>query len=536
MAAPIFKLVGEIFVKNDDANKNIDSTGKKAEGLGDKLSKGIGTAAKWGAGIATAAGGAATALIGTASAAADSADAIQKGAQKMGMSYDNYQKLSYALDRSGASIDNLSKGMKNITKDISEVANGNDKARETYDKLGISLYNVDGSMRSAEEVMNDSLLALADMTDETERNVLAQELLGNGYTELIPFLESGSEGIKELTQSAEDLGLVMSDDAVDAGAAFGDAMADVKDSLATVVTGIGVGLMPAITDAFNWVKSHIPEIQNFMQGLFAFLQTFVQGVVSGVQWLWSMIEPYIPIIIEKVQALVNGLMSFWNDKLWPMLKAIIGFVSEVLWPSIKLVLDKVMPYVSILIDSIEEAIGGLKKVLGGIIDFITGVFTGDWKKAWQAVSDIFDGIAQGLKAIFKAPINWIIQGINDFIGFLNTLTIPDWVPGVGGLGFHLDTIPLLAKGGQIIRGGDAIVGEDGAELVNLPAGATVTPLNENNNAFTEVNKKLDALIALLSQKTAPMGVYINGSALVGEIVEDMDLALGRYATANSRGV
>jgi len=85
-------------------------------------------------------------------------------------------------------------------------------------------------------------------------------------------------------------------------------------------------------------------------------------------------------------------------------------------------------------------------VLKGIIDFIKNVFTGNWKGAWQSIKDIFSNIVSGLANIFKAPINAIIDGINGFLGGLSKIKIPDWVPGVGGKGFSLPTIPRLKVG------------------------------------------------------------------------------------------
>jgi len=98
---------------------------------------------------------------------------------------------------------------------------------------------------------------------------------------------------------------------------------------------------------------------------------------------------------------------------------------------------------------VSDIWNGIKGIFSGIIKFVTGVFTGDWKKAWQGVSDIFSSIASGFTNIFKKPINAIIDGINSFIGGLNRIKIPDWVPGVGGKGFYISKIPRLAEGGYV---------------------------------------------------------------------------------------
>ena len=114
---------------------------------------------------------------------------------------------------------------------------------------------------------------------------------------------------------------------------------------------------------------------------------------------------------------------------------------------------------------ISDVVGSIFRTLGGIIDFITGIFTGNWKKAWQGVKDIFGGIVDSLVAVFKFPINLIIDGINAFIGGLNKIKIPSWVPGVGGKGLNIGKIPKLAQGGYFKKNDPqlAIVGDNKRE-------------------------------------------------------------------------
>src|SRR5690606_3240718 len=107
----------------------------------------------------------------------------------------------------------------------------------------------------------------------------------------------------------------------------------------------------------------------------------------------------------------------------------------------------------------------VKKIFEGIITFVTGVFTGDWEKAWNGVVQVFDGIVSGLANIFKYPLNLIIDGINLFLRGLNKIKIPDWVPGVGGKGFNIPEIPRLATGGVLNAGQLFIANEAGPELV-----------------------------------------------------------------------
>ena len=112
--------------------------------------------------------------------------------------------------------------------------------------------------------------------------------------------------------------------------------------------------------------------------------------------------------------------------------------------------------------------------------------------------------------VINGMISGVTSGINSVINTLNKLQIdvPDWVTeatGMSSFGFNISTvsapqIPYLAKGGTAIEGGSAIVGEAGAELINLPKGASVTPLTGNNDplGYNKLASKLDIMIELLS--------------------------------------
>lgn len=140
----------------------------------------------------------------------------------------------------------------------------------------------------------------------------------------------------------------------------------------------------------------------------------------------------------------------------------------------------------------------VKKIFSGVIDFIRGVFTGDWERAWNGIKSIFSGIFGGLEAIAKAPLNGIIgmmnglvSGVNWVIDKINSISIdiPDWLGG-GHIGFSLDRlakIPYLAKGGMLTKG-SAIVGEAGPELLTLAGGqAVVQPLTNQQTTNNNTN-------------------------------------------------
>ncbi|MDD5987295.1 MAG: tape measure protein [Eubacteriales bacterium] len=140
------------------------------------------------------------------------------------------------------------------------------------------------------------------------------------------------------------------------------------------------------------------------------------------------------------------------------------------------------------VKKIGDKCPGLKNFFSGIVMFISGVFTGKWKKAWSGVVKIFKTTFNGIKAAAKAPLNAVIWLVNRAIDGLNKfkVKIPKGVPKIGGkaFGFNISHIPQLAKGTANAAGGLTMVGEQGPELVELPKGSRVNTAGQTRRMET----------------------------------------------------
>lgn len=160
----LFELVGTIAITNAaNAQKDIDTTSAKASSAGENFKKGIGTVAKWGAAIGTAAVAGATALVNFAKSSAETADNVDKMSQKIGISREAYQELDFIMSQSGASVDGLQAGMKTLVGVMDTTAAGTSKTATALEQLGISAVDADGNMRSAEDVMWEAFSTLQSM-------------------------------------------------------------------------------------------------------------------------------------------------------------------------------------------------------------------------------------------------------------------------------------------------------------------------------------------------------------------------------------
>ena len=249
----------KIGVEVDDAKakgqlNNLGAEAGKTEGKFSKFKSGL---LKVGVGMAAV--GAASILVmkkikNLVDGVAKYGDTVDKNSQKMGISAEAYQKWDYVLQRNGSSINALKTGMKTFSSQI-------EKGSKAFDTLGVKTKNADGSFRDTTDVLNESMTALAGVKDKTERAALANELFGKRTAqELLPTLNSGADGIKELQDRAEELGFVMSDDTVKACADYEDAMLDVQMATTGLKNNIMSGLVPIMANLASGLADKIGHV------------------------------------------------------------------------------------------------------------------------------------------------------------------------------------------------------------------------------------------------------------------------------------
>ena len=212
--------------------------------------------------------------------------------------------------------------------------------------------------------------------------------------------------------------------------------------------------------------------------------TAVPGITSALTTLFTFLaaNPVIAIILAITAAIIAlvALVGTKGDEIQALLQKVDDYLQAVFATDWTNVFGPVLgTALNLFFANVKNVWDHVKQVLDGIIDFISGVFTGDWERAWTGVKEIFAGIFDGLKAVAKAPLNAIIRLVNAAIGGINgVIHTVNKLPGVN-IG-EIGQIPYLAKGGILSRG-SAVVGEAGPELLTINQGrAVVQPLTNNN--------------------------------------------------------
>lgn len=561
MAMKIFELVGSIMVDNDKANKSISKTDEKAQSVGKTLMNGIGHAAKWGAGIVAGAAAAVAGVTKLATSTAETTDHIDKMSQKIGISAKSYQEWDYILSQNGMSVDSLQGGMKTLTKQMTAAQSGSKSSVEAFKQLGVSITNADGSMRSQEEVMNDTIAALQGVENATDRASMASKMFGKAGGEMAPLLNQTAKSTEELRKKANDLGLVMSDDAISAGVSLTDSMDTLKRSFTAVKNNLGAALMPIVQKFADFIISNMPKIQALIQKLAPIFTMLMDKLLPPLIQLSeqifpiiidliekllppviSIVEKILPIIIELIQQLlpfilqvvemvlpllvdlINALLPIL-DSLMPLLKPILDLTLALLDPLIKL-LNMILPplitvlnaVIKVVVNTVKPiiewlakffkatlnpAIEAIKKVIGPVKDAFVAAWNGI-KSAWSGAKDWFGNLWGGIKSVFSSATSALV-------GIVKTPI--NWI---------IDAINVFIRGLNKIKVPDWVPGVGGKginikEIKHLEDGAL---LEKGQTGFLEGNGA-EAVVPLDKNKK-----------WISKVAADMDSAFGGSKTAD----
>lgn len=301
----IAELLIEIGVDVEGAN----DAAKKIKGVtdsADKVEKKGGAKLKKfakGAGVAFAAVGAAAIAAGAAifklvDNVTSAGDEIAKSARRAGLGAEEYQRLAFAAERSGASTEAVSKAARNFTKFFNEAnQKGVTPFTDALDKAGISMGQLAG-MKFEDQlgVIGDALL---QVEDKSQRVALAQRILGEeAGPQLASLLESGRIGIQDLGDEAERLGAVLSDEALASSEEFQDQLTNLKTTIGGVVNEVGIELIPVVREVImeiqNWIRENKDlirvRIKEFIEKLVPVIKGLVDGLVTVVEFFGQFVE------------------------------------------------------------------------------------------------------------------------------------------------------------------------------------------------------------------------------------------------------
>lgn len=247
-------------------------------------------------------------------------------------------------------------------------------------------------------------------------------------------------------------------------------------------------IMGLLSDFLKFATPIFSTILDILGPIFKLALTLLRGVFDMV---FAAIRGIIERADKTICERVNNIREFFRN-LGEWMEGTFGFKWKNVFETVKNVVKAFRDYMGPIINSLEV-------VFLGLTSFVSGVFSGNWRRAWFGVRQIFESIVSGLSHIFKAPLNFMIDGINKFLSGIGKIKIPDWVPGVGGKGFSIPRIPRLAKGGIVSASTIANIGEAGTEAV--------IPLQRNTQGLDMIAEKISERLSL-SQNDGTGATYV----------------------------
>lgn len=439
----------------------------------------------------TAVTGATTAVAGLAVSQVSNLDAIDKQSQALGLSRTAYQEWDYVLSQNGVDIEKFGTGMKSLLKNMDAVKEGNATATTNFNQLGVAVQNADGSLRSQEDVLKETVAAFQNMEDGADKTRLATELFGKQGQSLMPLLNGTAGSVDELMQKCNDLGMVVSDEAVDAGVKFSDTLDSLKRSAQGVFnTFASTGILTTFTKGMENMTDSVSDLlsaykEGGLEGLNEEIPIVISNLFNSASEFLAENAPTLitaatTVLTSIIQSLAQSAPSLINSILPSLLNGFFGLINalvstiptlvpELVQGAITLflglidglndVIKQLMPMLPSLIKQITDTlIENLPAIIEGGFQLLTGLITGLTKCMPDLIDAVIalipvitDSLTENLPALVKAGMELIValaqglpQALPDLIDALPEI--------IGAIIDGFKEVDWLDLGANILKG------------------------------------------------------------------------------------
>lgn len=512
-----------------DDSKLDQQADKTEKTITSKLGGAFGTAGKAiAAGSAAIAGGVAVAgkaMVSMAGDVSKTGDEIDKMSQKIGISAQAYQEWAYVFERSGADVNNLQTGMKTLSSVIADAAAGSEGAAAKLSAVGISIEEI-GSL-SQEDQLALVISRLQEMEGGAERTAAASDLLGRSATDMAAVLNMTAEDTQALIDETHEYGMLMSDDAVAASAAYQDSLTKMQHTMDGLKNGLATALLPGLIE----VVDGITEVANGSVEL-------GDAIDHGIESMLDTIDKKLPDVLSRGVQIITKIAEGIAKNTPKVIDAILKVTKSLLEKLVAALPDiqaKAVEMLSSLATGILQgmptAITAIGNVIVGILQKLLENLPAMLQKGVELLTQLAAGIAQNAPAILSA--------IGDVIGRLLS-TIASHLPQLLQKGIEMigqlaagliRAVPQAIKGiGEVIKGiqnafkqinwgelGRAIIDGIAAGLRNAGHVLMDAALNAARGAFDTV-KSFFGISSPSKLMRDQIGVYI--PAGIAEGIED----------------
>lgn len=399
------------------------------------------------------------ALIQMTRKSAEAADDIVTLSSVTGMSTDSIQELNYMADLTDVSLDRIRDSLKETTNKMQEAATGTGDAYEAYNKLGVEITDVDGQLRSAEDVFYDTIDALGDMKNKTERDALAMDLMSESAQELNPLIEIGSDGLKQYAQEAHSMGYVLDNEALTALTEVDDAYQRLQKSQEGAKNQLSAEFAPYLTEFYEKITKLIKDGGQALKD-------------SGIVDSFGMLLETVGDIIAPTDQLSSDTVPKLTEALRPLAEIMAGIADTI---------DFISGAATVLTTGIwdwDKWSGGWKqmgKAAGFGYSYGNGNNTQTLKEKWEQ-TDVNRATSANGYGQYYANGKWY----SNYESYLRD----EWEKSGTGTTFEYWKMQkgYNASGTDYWRGGRTLIGEYGPEEVVLPQGTRILTAQETRQA------------------------------------------------------
>lgn len=414
----IKKIADNLGITEKEAKKLNAQIGKLSKDLGGKLK-----------GACVAVGAGLSAVVATAGVLVnktmEAGDRIDKMSQKIGLSRDSFQKWDYIMSQSGTDIEKMQVGMKTMSQQMVASTKQGSEAQKMFQRLGVSVKDSNGKFKSQEQAFEEVIRAFQKMPDGIEKANMAQKLFGKTGSDLRPLLNGVRGDVDELSKKFVDLGLGMSDDAINASVKLKDTIDTVQRAFSAFGNQIGAELLPTIQELADELIAHLPQIK-------ATLTPVLQGLTNTFKFLVEHMDAVIFVATTCLSTFmafnaINGVI-----KTIQTLQAVIKAVSlaQGVWNAL------------MIANPIGLIATGIGLLIAGIVLLVK-----NWDKVTEAVKKAVDAMKR-------------------FVGIKGKTEVKT-EDGT--------TVKKNAVGTSYYSGGKTRINEFGGEIVDLPQGSRIIP-------------------------------------------------------------
>jgi predicted nucleic acid-binding Zn-ribbon protein len=399
------------------------------------------------------------ALISMTKESAEYAKEIKTISSVTGQSAESLQEFDYAAEMIGVSSDRIRDSLKETTNKMQEAATGTGDAYEAYNKLGVEITDVDGQLRSAEDVFYDTIDALGEMKNKTERDALAMDLMSESAQELNPLIEIGSDGLKQYAQEAHSMGYVLDNEALTALTEVDDAYQRLQKSQEGAKNQLSAEFAPYLTEFYEKITKLIKDGGQALKD-------------SGIVDSFGMLLETVGDIIAPTDQLSSDTVPKLTEALRPLAEIMAGIADTI---------DFISGAATVLTTGIwdwDKWSGGWKqmgKAAGFGYSYGNGNNTQTLKEKWEQ-TDVNRATSANGYGQYYANGKWY----SNYESYLRD----EWEKSGTGTTFEYWKMQkgYNASGTDYWRGGRTLIGEYGPEEVVLPQGTRILTAQETRQS------------------------------------------------------